>query len=34
MAERKVVFVTEGKDSKTITAFADYLTAQKGAPDR
>jgi len=34
MAQRKVVFVTEGKDSKTIADFADYLTAHKGAPEQ
>ena len=32
MAERKVVFVTEGKDAKTVAAFAEYLVAHKGAP--
>ena len=30
--ERKVVFVTEGKDAKTITRFADYLTTHKATP--
>jgi transposase len=32
--ERKVVFVTEGKDAKTITHFADYLALHKGAPEQ
>jgi len=31
---RRVVFVTEGKDSKTIADFADYLAAHKGAPNQ
>ncbi len=31
---RKVVFVTEGKDAKTIAQFADWLTAHKGAPEQ
>ena len=34
MAERKVVFVTEGKDSKTIADFAEYLTAHEGSPEQ
>jgi transposase len=29
---RKVVFVTEGRDAKTITRFADYLTAHNATP--
>ena len=29
---RKVVFVTEGKDAKTITRFAEYLAVHKGTP--
>ena len=29
--ERKVVFVTEGKDAKTIAHFAEYLAAHKGS---
>ena len=29
---RKVVFVTEGRDGKTITRFADYLTAHNATP--
>jgi transposase len=32
--ERKVVFVTEGKDAKTITRFAEYLALHKGAPEQ
>jgi len=31
---RRVVFVTEGKDSKTIADFAGYLAAHKGAPNQ
>jgi transposase len=34
MAARKVVFVTEGKDAKTVEAFAQYLTAHKAAPEQ
>ena len=34
MGERKVVFVTEGKDAKTVTRFAEYLAAHKGTPDQ
>lgn len=34
MTARKVVFVTEGKDAKTVEAFAQYLTAHKGTPDQ
>jgi transposase len=34
MAERKVVFVTKGKDSSTIARFAEHLTAHKGAPEQ
>ena len=25
MGERKVVFVTDGKDAKTVAAFAEYI---------
>ena len=32
--QRKVVFVTEGKDSKTIADFAEHLTTHKGAPEQ
>ena len=32
--ERRVVFVTEGKDADTITRFAEYLTAHKATPDQ
>lgn len=32
--ERKVVFVTEGKDAKTVARFADWLTAHKGSPEQ
>ena len=32
--QRKVVFVTEGKDSKTISDFAEHLTTHKGAPEQ
>jgi transposase len=32
--ERKVVFVTEGKDAKTVAGFADWLTAHKGSPEQ
>jgi transposase len=32
MDERKVVFVTEGKDANTIAHFAEYLAAHKGTP--
>ncbi|MCB8878407.1 ISL3 family transposase [Acidisoma silvae] len=34
MGERKVVFVTEGKDAETINRFAEYLAAHKGSPDQ
>ena len=34
MGERKVVFVTDGKDAKTVAAFAEYIVAHKGAPDQ
>jgi transposase len=34
MDERKVVFVTEGKDANTISHFAEYLAAHKGTPDQ
>jgi transposase len=34
MDERKVVFVTEGKDANTIAHFAEYLAAHKGTPGR
>lgn len=34
MDKRKVVFVTEGKDAKTITDFAEYLAAHKGTPEQ
>jgi transposase len=34
MKERKVVFVTEGKDSNTIAEFAAHLTAHNGAPEQ
>jgi len=34
MKDRKVVFVTKGKDSKTIADFAQYLTTHKGAPEQ
>ncbi len=34
MDKRKVVFVTEGKDAKTITGFAEYLAAHKGTPEQ
>lgn len=30
MAEKKTLFVTEGKDSATVKAFADYLKEHKG----
>ena len=32
--QRKVVFVTEGKDAKTVAAFAEYLSAHDGAPEQ
>jgi transposase len=32
--ERKVVFVTEGKDAKTVAGFVDWLTAHKGSPEQ
>ena len=32
--ERKVVFVTEGKDAKTVAAFAEYLSAHEAAPEQ
>ena len=32
--QRKVVLVTEGKDSKTISDFAEHLTTHKGAPEQ
>ena len=32
--QRKVVFVTEGKDSTTIVDFAEHLTTHKGAPEQ
>ena len=32
--QRKVVFVTEGKDAETVAAFADYLTAHKATPEQ
>ena len=32
MKERRVVFVTEGKDSSTMARFAEHLAARKGAP--
>lgn len=32
MKHRKVVFVTEGKDAKTVAAFAEYLAEHKAAP--
>ena len=31
---RKVVFVTEGKDAKTIARFAEHLPEHKGAPEQ
>ena len=34
MDQRKVVFVTEGKDAKTVTRFAQYLAAHKGTPEQ
>lgn len=34
MDKRKVVFVTEGKDAKTITGFAEYLAAHKATPEQ
>lgn len=33
-AERKVIFVTEGKDAKTITEFAEWLRAHRANPDQ
>jgi transposase len=32
--ERKVVFVTEGKDAKTVAHFAEYLTEHQGTPEQ
>jgi transposase len=32
--ERRVVFVTEGKDADTVTRFAEYLTAHKAMPEQ
>jgi transposase len=32
--QRKVVFVTEGKDAKTVAAFAEYLSTHDGAPEQ
>ncbi len=32
--ERKVVFVTEGRDAKTVTRFAEDLAAHQGAPEQ
>jgi transposase len=34
MARRAVVFVTEGKDAKTIAGFAEHLTTHKGNPEQ
>ncbi len=34
MEERKVVFVTEGKDAKTVAAFAEYLVEHKGTAEQ
>jgi transposase len=34
MGERKVVFVTEGKDAKTVAAFAQYLAEHQGMPEQ
>ena len=34
MNERKVVFVTEGKDAKTVATFAEYLAEHQGAPEQ
>ena len=34
MGERKVVFVTNGKDAKTVAALAEYIVAHKGAPEQ
>ena len=31
---RRVVFVTEGKDAKTVAGFAEYLTEHKAAPEQ
>ena len=33
-AERKVVFVTEGKDASTLARFAEWLTAHNGKPEQ
>jgi transposase len=33
-AERRVVFVTEGRDAKAITRFAEHLAAHKAQPSR
>jgi transposase len=32
--QRRVVFVTEGKDAQAITRFAEYLTAHKATPEQ
>ncbi len=32
--ERKVVFVTEGKDASTVARFAEYLAAHKATPEQ
>jgi len=32
--QRKVIFVTEGKDARTVASFADYLTWHGAAPDQ
>lgn len=32
--ERKVVFVTEGKDAKTVAAFAEYLAEHQATPEQ
>jgi len=34
MDERRVVFVTEGKDARTIADFAEHLATHKGAPEQ
>jgi transposase len=34
MTARKVVFVTQGKDAKTVETFAQYLTEHKAAPEQ
>jgi transposase len=33
-AERKVVFVTEGRDAATIARFAEHLAAHKARPEQ